>query len=405
MAISSLPLSYCTNVHPGRSLVEVEQGLDDYTVPVASRFQEPLAAGLWLAADVVRELLAEPSRLPAFRDGLARRGLTCHTLNAFPFGDFHSRRVKENVYLPDWSDPRRLEYTVACARVLAALMPAGVEGSISTMPLYFKGFDLPPEHLDRCVAQLLETASALHRLEQETGRLIRLAIEPEPFCRIETTPETIEFFRILWQAAESRKVLDVARQYLGMCYDVCHQAVEFEDVARSIEELTTAGVRIAKVHITCALQLDSPAENIEGRRALARFVEERYLHQTLARAVNGRVVRQVDLTQALALEPPADFRNAETWRIHFHVPVDAEHLGPLATTRPELRRALAAVARLDYAPHLEVETYTWDVMPGEPDERRPRLIEGLSRELTATCDLLAPLKRAVPEDPALPGSR
>src|SRR5438067_9688862 len=107
MSLSQLPLSYCTNVHPGRSVAEVEAGLDRYTVPVAGAFGRPLAAGLWLARPVVSELLASPEGLGRFADGLARRRLTCHTLNAFPFGDFHSPRVKEKVYLPDWSSAGR----------------------------------------------------------------------------------------------------------------------------------------------------------------------------------------------------------------------------------------------------------------------------------------------------------
>src|SRR5260370_7366020 len=144
MALSDLPLSYCTNVHPGRSLSEVELGLDQYTAPLRINYGAPLAAGLWLAAPVAVELLADPKRLPAFRDRLAQRGLTTHTLNAFPYGDFHSRRVKENVYLPDWSDRRRLAYTVDCARILAALLPQRVEGSISPLPLSFHVFPIPP---------------------------------------------------------------------------------------------------------------------------------------------------------------------------------------------------------------------------------------------------------------------
>ncbi|MSR60271.1 MAG: hypothetical protein EXS05_21965 [Planctomycetaceae bacterium] len=389
MALSTLPLSYCTNVHPGRSLAEVEQGLDDYTCAVLANFGEPLAAGLWLAAPVVSELLADASRLPAFCDRLGGRGLTCHTLNAFPYGDFHSRRVKENVYLPDWADPRRLHYTIQCAQVLAALLPPNAEGSISTVPLAFKGFPHPADHLDRCIDNLLATAAAFDRLRQETGRLIRLAIEPEPLCLLETTDETLQFFDRLWRAADDRNDLQRARRHLGVCFDVCHQAVEFENVRTSIEAFAAAGVRLNKIHITCALQLDSPAENTDGRQSLARYVEERYLHQTLARVQSGNVLRQLDLTEALALDPPAEFRDAPLWRIHFHVPVDAERLGPLSTTRPELRQALSAVAALDDAPHLEVETYTWEVLPdAKAAVGRERLIDGLTRELRATRTLV-----------------
>jgi hypothetical protein len=388
MALSELPLSYCTNVHPGRSLAEVEQGLDQYTTPLRANYGAPLAAGLWLAAPVAAELLAEARTLPAFRDDLARRRLTCHTLNAFPYGDFHSRRVKENVYLPDWADSRRLKYTVDCAHILAGLLSDAVEGSISTMPLAFKGFDHTAGHLDECLAHLLDAAVALDRLFNETGRLIRLAIEPEPLCLVETTAEAVAFFERLWACAARTGVLKIVRRHLGLCYDVCHQAVEFEDIRESIRALATAGVRINKVHITCAIELESPAANEAGRRALAGYVEERYLHQTLARTRNGKILRQTDLSERLALDPPADFREALLWRVHFHVPVNSERLGPLRTTRTELREALAAISELEYAPHLEVETYTWEVLPESERRATANLVEGLTGELTATRDLL-----------------
>jgi hypothetical protein len=392
MALSDLPLSYCTNVHPGRSLADVDHGLDEYTAPLRANYESSLAAGLWLAAPVVAELLADRHRLPAFGEGLARRRLTCHTLNAFPFGDFHSRRVKENVYLPDWSDRRRLDYTIDCAKILAVLLPEGVEGSISTVPLAFKGFSHPADHPDRCCALLLEAATAFDRIHSESGRLIRLAIEPEPFCLIETTDEAIGFFDRLRSRATGARQLEMARRHLGLCYDVCHQAVEFEEIPASIRKLHSAGIRINKVHITCAIELAAPGKDEAGRKALAQYVEERYLHQTLARTRTGAIVRQIDLTEQLALDPPPEFRDADAWRVHFHVPVNAERLGPLRTTRNELRQALATVAELDYAPHLEVETYTWEVLPGDGARKPSRtLVDGLTSELTATRDLLADL--------------
>ena len=392
MALSELPLSYCTNVHPGRSLAEVDSGLDEYTGPLRSNYGAPLAAGLWLAAPVIAELLADTTALPRFRDGLEQRGLTCHTLNAFPYGDFHSRRVKENVYLPDWSDRRRLAYTVDCARILAAFLPVGVEGSISTAPLAFKGFIHTADHLDQCLTLLVETAIALDRLYQETGRLVRLAIEPEPYCLVETTDEALALFQNIWRHAGADGASAAVRRHLGLCYDVCHQAVEFEDIPASIKKLAAASVRINKVHITCALELESPENNAAGRTALAGYVEERYLHQTLARSKSGAILREIDLTAELVYRPPVELLEADAWRIHFHVPVHAERLGPLRTTRRELRQALETVAELDYAPHLEVETYTWEVLPGRPADSAPKLlIDGLTSEMVATRDMLAEL--------------
>lgn len=387
MTISHLPLSYCTNVHPGRNVAEVEDGLDRFTLPIKSGYGRELAAGLWLAAPVIKELERTPDAVARFANGLASRGLTCYTLNAFPYGDFHSARVKENVYLPDWTRPDRLEYTLGCARVLTALLPAGGEGSISTVPLGFKQFEHPADFADRCADHLIALAKYLDQLYAQTGIIIRLAIEPEPFCVIETTEETRAFFARLRERAADRDALEVVKTHLGVCYDVCHQAVEFEDVQASIQSLAADEIRINKVHITCAIEVASP-ENVDSRMVLSHYVEPRYLHQTFAISQSGTVFKAVDLNQSLTSSPPADFLNAGMWRVHFHVPVDAEQLGPLSTTRGELKKALAVIPELSYAPHLEVETYTWEVLPGGGI---PNLVDGFTRELLATQALLASL--------------
>ncbi|MFO1093263.1 MAG: metabolite traffic protein EboE [Planctomycetaceae bacterium] len=385
MSLATLPLSYCTNVHPAQTVADVVAGLDSYSGRVRENCGMPLAAGLWLAAPVIAELRADQKQTENLRIALTRNGLVCYTLNAFPYGDFHSERVKENVYHPDWTTDARREYTRDCATILAELLLDGVEGSISTVPLGFKGASTATDFVDRCIANLLALARFLDDLHDASGRVIRLAIEPEPLCVLETTPETTAFFSTLFDRAATAGELEIAQRHLGVCYDVCHQSVEFEDVAQSIRDLRSAGVRINKVHITCAVRLEKPAENSAGRAALADFAEPRYLHQTFARSAEGQIVHRTDLDAPLCESPPTEFRDAPEWRIHFHVPVNAESLGPLQTTRGDLRRALKAVAELDYAPHLEVETYTWHVLPGQ---QRPTLVDGLTAEMQATRDLL-----------------
>ncbi|HWE03097.1 MAG TPA: metabolite traffic protein EboE [Tepidisphaeraceae bacterium] len=385
MSLSELPLSYCTNVHPGRSVAEIEAGLDRFTVPIRTRFANPLAAGLWLAKPVIDELFSTSDGVDRFARSLANRGLTCHTLNAFPYGDFHDVRVKEKVYLPDWTTDQRFLYTMGCAKVLAILLGDTPEGSISTLPLGFKGLSRSPSFCGDTIANLIGLAVGLRGLHEQTGKLIRLAIEPEPLCVLETTAEAVRFFSELCDVARKAGAEEAVRTHIGLCYDVCHQAVEFEDVARSIQALDGAGVRINKLHLSCAIQLDQPAGNPEGRAALRRYIEPRYLHQTIARGLDGKIVRQTDLNEALIADPGEGFADAPAWRIHFHVPIDADRLGPLATTRPDLKNALGAVAKLSYAPHLEVETYTWEVLPGAgPND----LIDGLSRELTSASKML-----------------
>ena len=358
--------------------------LAEQAVAVRDQCGFEIAVGLWLPAVAVADVVAQPAAIRQLRGWLDEHRFSCQTLNAFPFGDFHSERVKEQVYLPDWADARRLDYTQACSRLLAGILPAGSDGSISTLPLGFKQAPRSADFLDRAITQLLALAHDLNQLHQETGQMIRLAIEPEPFCLLETTAETVTFFDRLWKVAAATGCEPVARNHLGVCYDVCHQAVEFEDAAAAVGQLAAAGIRINKVQISCAVELDHPTD-LEARRALASFAEGRYLHQTFARHANGRIISAVDLTGQLALEPDSEWQAAETWRVHFHVPVDAQRLGPLGTTRTELVKALAVVGKLAYRPHLEVETYTWPVLPGVDCNN---VTTGLAQELRSTQALL-----------------
>jgi hypothetical protein len=77
---------------------------------------------------------------------------------------------------------------------------------------------------------------------------------------------------------------------------------------------------------------------------------------------------------------------ADPWRIHFHVPVQSRTLftGDLGTTQAAIGAALDFLAAQEgrLHPHLEVETYTWQVLP---EAMRPtdeaQLIAGLAQEL------------------------
>ena len=388
----TLPISYCTNVHPGTTLAEVVDGLRSYTGPLNAT-AGPVAAGLWLAESVMDELRDAGSRAVLAKT-LGDLDLVCYTLNAFPQGNFHQKRVKEDVYRPTWADAARLEYTSQCARVLSELLPDGVEGSLSTVPLGHpadagEGFEAA------CVANLLELTRRLDDLHDETGRVVRLAVEPEPCCVLETVPQTCDFFGRLFEAADAAGLSEAAARHLGVCYDVCHHAVEFEDAFDCVRRYRDAGVRINKVHVSCALEAD-PADAAQ-RSALAAFAEPRYLHQTFARSRSGEVARVLDLTAEFCDAPPDGFAEAAVWRTHFHVPVNAESVGGLRTTRPELGRALRAVHELPYAPHVEVETYTWGVLPGE----KPDLVAGLSAEVRAAREMVEAASRPA-EKPAGP---
>jgi sugar phosphate isomerase/epimerase len=373
-------LAYCSNVHPGETLAEVEGVLARYLAAVRQARGLPVqAAGLWLAADAARSLAADARALTAFRTHLDQAGITLHTLNGFPYGGFHAQRVKEKVYRPDWSEPARLDYTLALARVLAACLPEeAAEGSLSTLPLGDReGWDAARQQ--QALARLCRLTQALAELEDETGRRVRVCLEMEPGCVLERTQEAIDLFtRDLPAAAKAHGVpAQALTRHLGVCYDVCHQAVMHEDPGESLAALGRAGITVGKIQVSSALEVPEPAH-----APLAPFAEPRYLHQVRSRAADGRLLGCADLPEALAGAVPTE----RPWRVHFHLPLQADGLahGRLATTRGAMDQVLAFLAQHpEVHPHLEVETYTWQVLP--PDLRPTddaSLVRGIGEELT-----------------------
>lgn len=340
------PVSYCTNIHPGETLDEVRQGLEMHTLRVkAARCPDaPFPVGLRLSGRASRELEAGDAAR-RFGDWLAEKGCCVPTINAFPYGRFHHTPVKEAVYLPDWRDPERLAYTMRLARVLASWLPEGGVGSLSTVPVGFRrGF--PESELPRALEAMRRALAALAVLREETGRTIRLAVEPEPGCLVETTPQLVAL-------ADRLDPDGVLRPFLGACYDCCHQALQYEDPVASLACLAAGGLTVSHVQVSSALHLDG------GQLPrLARFVEPVYLHQAVAERADGSLMRFDDLHEALAA-PETD---VVSWRVHFHLPVFVPQLPECSTTQPFLEKILP---RLPHDAPMEVETYTWSVLPAE----------------------------------------
>ena len=367
-------LSYCTNVHPGESFAELLELIRGPLARVRREFspQAPLGAGLWLAADAATTLAQEPSAGEEARAALSEAGLFAYTVNAFPIGGFHDREVKERVYRPTWLDPARRRYSEAACRALAALLPEGERGSVSTVPISYKAFG-DGGRLAAAGAQLGELAANLERLEAETGRELSLALEPEPLAQLETTGETLSFLREHVFSGAGRAAFAAAggpardaeerlRRRIGICIDTCHLSCRYEDLLSSLEDIDREGARVVKVQLSSALELLRPAERPEALARLVGFSEPRYLHQTLAETPGG-VVALADLPEVLDSEGKlrGDLSAASRLRTHFHVPLCWEGDAELGTTRPDLERALQALA--ERCDHLEVETYTFDVLP------------------------------------------
>jgi sugar phosphate isomerase/epimerase len=387
-------LTYCTNIHPGETWPEVRAAIERNLPEVKRRASPdaPMGVGLRLSAAAAAALAEEAESLAWLRDFLGRHGLYAFTINGFPYGRFHGTRVKEEVYQPDWHQPERLAYTNRLADLLAALMPAdqpGLTGSVSTVPGGFRNLAGAPGAVAEVGDALLRHAAYLIALRERTGRTIALALEPEPMCLLETVEEAALFFeehllsraaiaRLAALAGLSAPAAEVAvRRHLGVCFDVCHAAVEFEDPAASLARLRQSGIGVGKLQLSSALRI--PRVDAAAVARLRPFDEGVYLHQVVERRADGRIIRYLDLADAFAAFEGDAGGGPREWRVHFHVPVFHDDLGAFATTQPVLREILALQRREAISPHLEVETYTWDVLP--PELRRVEVTEAIAREL------------------------
>jgi len=382
-------LTYCTNIHKGETWAETFAALQRNlpSVKAAVSPNQAMGVGLRLSA-LASQQLSAPGELQKFKDFLDGESLYVFTINGFPYGPFHGTRVKEDVYQPDWRFDERLTYTNRLADQLSYLLPADpqIEGSISTVPATFRPLGSVTGALDLIADNLLRHAGHLVRIRETTGRTITLALEPEPMCYLETSEELISFMQTrIFSAASVRqfsRLADVTeasaeaalRRHLGICYDVCHAAIEFEDAAASIGRLRSAGIGIHKLQLSAALKIAQV--DAETARHLQRFDDGVYLHQVVERRTDGTLVRYLDLQPAIS---GIGKSIGSEWRVHCHVPVFMQKLPELGTTQDFLREILALHKAEPISNHLEVETYTFDVLPAEL--RQVDVATAVAREL------------------------
>ena len=339
MRTGPFQLVYCSNIHPGESWDEVSRNLATYLPEVRRQlgWREPLGVGLRLSAEAASALVAH-HHLTEFRQFLEAGRYYVATINGFPYGRFHGEVVKEKVYLPDWLDDERLRYSNLLARILSELPGDGDESrTVSTVPGAFKACVRSVQDMREMAGRMLRHVSKLRTLRDQTGQTVSLALEPEPRCHLETVAETIDFFHsflfdrgMLAAASGSLQspltVADV-RRHLGVCYDACHMAVEFEDPATAIAAIESAGIDILKVQISSALRIGFREGDGQAEDRLGPFAEPTYLHQIVERSERG-LRRYTDLADGFAAERRAQRRGVvgedKEWRVHFHVPIFLE---------------------------------------------------------------------------------
>jgi len=342
-------LSYCSNIHPAESWQQVRNNLQTHLLPIRSKLaaDEPFGIGLRLSAESAEDL-SQPETMREFQNFLTENNCYVFTINGFPYGPFHGTRVKEDVYLPDWKDQERLRYTNQLADIFAQFLPGGMTGSISTVPGAFKARVANESDVKQIATLMIEHVAHLHKLEQETGSSIVLALEPEPCCFLETIEESVGFFenhlfsetailhlqsllKVHQAGIDYPKALALLQKHLTLCFDLCHAAVEFENPQQCINILRKANISIGKIQISAGLRL----QNVDKStiELLKPFDDNVYLHQVVEQ-YNGDISRYTDLPEAFAqLEnSDTDSRNRE-WRVHFHVPIFLDELGKYSSTQ------------------------------------------------------------------------
>jgi hypothetical protein len=371
-----LQLTYCTNIHPSNGWARVLENLDRYAPALRLSLapEAPFGLGLRLSGLESAELLAA-DRLARFREWLAARGLYVFTLNGFPHGPFHNQPVKAQVHAPDWRDPERAAYSIRLTTILAALLPVGGEGSISTSPLSYKAWVNQADEAawSQITEHVVLVAAAMARVREQQGKLICLAIEPEPDGLLENSHELLAFYEqhLLTYGARSLAAelgvgLEQARELLlehvRVCFDTCHVAVAYERPATVLARFGAAGIKVGKVQVSSALclDLDLYEHRASLAQALAPLAESTYLHQVVQRNRDGSITQYPDLPEALLR---LDDKRAAEWRIHFHVPIFLERYGLFTSTQSEILETFALLRERPFTQHLEIETYTWAVLP------------------------------------------
>jgi hypothetical protein len=371
-------LTYCSNIHAGESWQEVFANLQQYIPPLKATLapQQPFGIGLRLSNLAATELLMNDS-IDKFKYWLAENQLYVFTINGFVYGGFHKQRVKEQVYTPDWSTTTRQDYNLKLIKILAALTPNDGESGFSTSPLSYKPllnfhegetiFRTASIHLAQLVAEMV-------LIYQQENKLLHVDIEPEPDCLLESTEEVINFFQKWLLPLGSRYLINqlhispaqaesYIRRHIRVCYDLCHLSLQFEKPEQIFKRFIATGIQIGKIQISSALKINIPNETTKRKNlidCLKQFADSVYLHQVIARHANNKLEHYPDLEAALT---KIETTQTQEWRIHFHVPMFLEHYQTLQSTQSDIVAALKLLQQNKVTRHLEIETYTWDVLP------------------------------------------
>jgi hypothetical protein len=401
MKVKTDHLTYCTNIHAGKNWAEdfaaLQQNFPSIKQTVSP--DEEFGLGLRLSNEASLSLMLD-APLAEFKAWLSTNNAYVFTMNGFPYGEFHNTVVKENVHSPDWTTDDRRDYTIRLFHILEKLLPEGMDGGISTSPLSYRHWFNTPEELKvatrSATLNIIAVLKELVHIYQKTGVVMHLDIEPEPDGILETGREFIDWFEgdlLLLGVPELENSFNVSAEeakemlerHLNLCYDVCHFAIGYENHAVVLQELAEKNIKVGKIQISAALKGNmsvAPDEKPAIKTAFSKFNEPTYLHQVVALKNDGSLLRYPDLPAALE---DFDQPDVQQWRAHFHVPISIQEIGLLESTQSDIVEVLALQKANPFTNHLEVETYTWEVLP---EQLKFPITQSISKELQWVMDQL-----------------
>ncbi|HMI03584.1 MAG TPA: metabolite traffic protein EboE [Pedobacter sp.] len=402
MKVNSGHLTYCTNIHAGKNWTEDFKALQKNFPAIKQSVSpdQPMGLGLRLSNEASLAL-ANQATLDEFKQWLKDNDTYVFTMNGFPYGEFHHTVVKADVHTPDWTTDARREYSIRLFRILEQLLPEGMDGGVSTNPLSYRHWFKTDNALNEArrtgTMNMIEVVKELISIYNKTGKVLHLDVEPEPDGMMETGREFIDWFEadLLTLgipeiskvfAADKAAAEKMIRRHLNLCYDVCHFAIGYEPHEAVLKELAQKNIAVGKIQISAALKANlqkTAEEKAAIKKAFDIFNEPVYLHQVVARKADRDLLRYTDLPEALA-----DFENetVQEWRAHFHVPISIKEIGLLSTTQEDITEVLRLQKNNPFTHHLEIETYTWEVLP---QQIKLPITESISKELDWVISQLA----------------
>jgi len=385
-------LTYCSNIHTGEDWQHHFSVLKE-NIPLIKKSicpDKPFGIGLRLANQASIDL-SEPQNLQNFQQWLTDNDCYVFTMNGFPYGGFHDVVVKDNVHAPDWTNTERVDYTIRMFRLLAKILPNHfTEGGISTSPLSYRFWWKDEKSVTNAVQiatqNILLVVDELAKISKETGKILHLDIEPEPDGILENSVEFIDWYQNILiplaiehfakKSISTKLAKEIINTHIQLCYDICHFGVNYEEPQPAIDQLNILGIKVGKIQISSAIKVDFTKESEAKLKAIAQYDEPTYLHQVVALRADGKFDKYPDLKQAI--DGFEDGKHTQ-WRVHFHVPLFLETYGLLGSTQSEIIKTLAIQKATPFTNHLEIETYTWGVLPTSV---QVPLNESIIREIT-----------------------